>query len=64
MPDNFYRPVTSLLKDHGWSFHRNAKGSHEVWVGPDGRKVTVPRSLKRRSTANAILKQAKIDAKI
>lgn len=64
MAENFYRDVTRLLGEHGWAFKRAGKGSHEIWEGPEGRRVTVPRKLKRRATANDILKQAKTGEKI
>ena len=35
--------VVRKLRRAGFQFDRNAKGSHEIWRHPDGRrKVTVP----------------------
>ncbi|MEM1105875.1 MAG: type II toxin-antitoxin system HicA family toxin [Pseudomonadota bacterium] len=64
MAEDFYRSATKLLREAGWAFERQGKGSHEVWAGPNGRRVTVPRNLKRRHTANAILKQAGLALKL
>ena len=36
-----YRDVTKALRRAGWTRERS-KGSHEVWVHPDGRHVVVP----------------------
>jgi predicted RNA binding protein YcfA (HicA-like mRNA interferase family) len=36
-----YRDVRAALGRAGWVVRRIA-GSHEVWVHPDGRRVTVP----------------------
>jgi predicted RNA binding protein YcfA (HicA-like mRNA interferase family) len=35
-----YREVRKVLRKAGWSRLRTA-GSHETWVHPDGRRVTV-----------------------
>ncbi len=64
MPKTHARDLKKLLTDNGWAFHRQAKGSHEVWIGPDGSKVSLPSNCKRRQTANAILKHSGIDAKL
>jgi predicted RNA binding protein YcfA (HicA-like mRNA interferase family) len=36
-----YRDVKRALRRAGWSRQRDARGSHEVWVAPDGRKITL-----------------------
>jgi predicted RNA binding protein YcfA (HicA-like mRNA interferase family) len=37
-----YREVKLILRQAGWSVHRQAKGSHEQWISPDHtRRVTV-----------------------
>ncbi|MEH6744696.1 type II toxin-antitoxin system HicA family toxin [Hyphomonas sp.] len=64
MAKGFYKPLTGILKKHGWEFHRQCKGSHEMWIGLDGRKISFPSNVKRRATANDALKQAKIKEKI
>ncbi|MBT9149581.1 MAG: hypothetical protein DDT27_01180 [Dehalococcoidia bacterium] len=48
------REVIKVLKKLGFSFYRQAKGSHEIWRrDEDGRQTTVPRHrgrvLKRRT---------------
>ncbi|MFN3314704.1 MAG: type II toxin-antitoxin system HicA family toxin [Hyphomonas sp.] len=65
MPPGFYDDVTDLLKQAGYRFERSGKGSHEIWAHPDKLpKVTVPRTLKSRHTANGILKDAGIGKKL
>ena len=58
---SLYRRVTRALKDAGWSFHRQAKGDHEIWrngTGPGTWAVSVPANLRKLPTAESILKQA------
>jgi predicted RNA binding protein YcfA (HicA-like mRNA interferase family) len=56
---DFGRPVREILKQEGWSFARQGKGSHEIWQSPEGTvNMSVPVRMKSRHTANAILKQA------
>ena len=40
MPKKF-RDVKRVLRAAGWSLDR-VKGSHELWVHPDGRRVVIP----------------------
>jgi hypothetical protein len=41
------------------------KGSHQIWYSPITRRhFPVPAGIKSRHTANAVLKQAAIDAKL
>ncbi|WP_410171086.1 type II toxin-antitoxin system HicA family toxin [Corynebacterium marambiense] len=37
-----YKTVASFLRSAGWSIHRQGKGSHEVWTGPEGGRLIVP----------------------
>jgi predicted RNA binding protein YcfA (HicA-like mRNA interferase family) len=55
---DYSRAVRDKLREAGWRFLRHGKGSHEIWVSPTGQKVTVPRKLLIRHTANGILKDA------
>ena len=65
MATNCYKQVVDLLRQHGFEFTRQGKGSHELWASAgQGIKVTVPRNLKSRHTANGILKDAGCDAKL
>jgi predicted RNA binding protein YcfA (HicA-like mRNA interferase family) len=53
----FYKAVTDILKQNGFRFDSNAKGSHEKWrTTLTGKVMIVPRNLKSRHTANAICK--------
>jgi predicted RNA binding protein YcfA (HicA-like mRNA interferase family) len=59
MPEGYYRDVIDELKALGYVYAKHAKGSHEKWVKPGvGGYLIVPGNLKRRHTANAILKAA------
>ena len=65
MPPGYYEDVSGLLKQAGWFYEGNAKGSHEKWAHPEKpTKIIVPRNLKSRHTANAILKDAGIGKKL
>ena len=62
---SYYRKVTRMMLDADCTLHRQGKGSHEIWICPLSQTpITVPKTLKVRNTANAILKQAKIDEKV
>lgn len=50
--------VRDALEAGGGRFLRHGKGDHDIWVGPNGRRVTVPVHIDPRHTANAILKDA------
>jgi len=30
-----YNELTKLMKQAGWRFYRNGKGSHKIWIHPD-----------------------------
>jgi predicted RNA binding protein YcfA (HicA-like mRNA interferase family) len=36
--------MRAVLQAHGYQFHRQGKGAHEIWVHPNGAKFTVTRS--------------------
>ena len=58
MPKGFYKDVCKEIKSLGFSYHSNAKGSHENWIGKSGIRLLIPHNLVSRHTANAILKDA------
>ena len=59
MGGNLYPMLIRLLRDAGFEFVRNSKGSHEVWRSTVTHKsVIVPRNTIKRHTANGILKDA------
>lgn len=65
MVDGYAAHVRRLLLDHGCRFVRTGKGDHEIWHSPiTGRSFTLDRSCRSRHTANAVLKQAGIPAKL
>lgn len=59
----YYAQLTQLLKQAGFYFIRQGKGSHEIW-GKDAIKFTIPSNCKSRQLANEILKQAKLDDRL
>ena len=62
MSSEFYRQLTSILKDGGCHFLRQGKGSHEIWFSPiTKRAFSVPSNIKTMPLAKAILKFAGLD---
>ena len=59
-----YNELTKLLKEAGWQFTRNGKGSHKIWRNPDcQRQIPIPDHGSKEIKPNlvkAILKQAGI----
>ncbi len=54
-----------ILLDHDGRFVRSGKGDHEIWSSPSTNLTfTVDAGARNRFTAEAILKQAGIKAKI
>ncbi len=56
-----YQEVTKRLRKLGFRFHRQGKGSHELWVrDADGRVVPVPHykgKKIRKGTVRAIIRE-------
>jgi len=62
-----YKDVTEFLKDHGFEFKENKKGSHEAWIHNEtqaivdinfnGSKEFPPRTLE------TMIRQSKLDKK-
>jgi len=61
--NGYEKQVKEVLRQHGWKFDRHAKGSHDIWIGPNGNVVSVNHICKSRHTANGIMKSAGIDHK-
>ncbi|SER74155.1 type II toxin-antitoxin system HicA family toxin [Giesbergeria anulus] len=57
--NGYYQQVIAQLKQHGYSFLRQGKGSHEIWSN-GLRNQTVSKNMPARDMANAIMKQAGI----
>lgn len=58
-----YRQIVKKLKKFGFSFDRQAAGSHEIWYNPNTDKyTTIPNHAEDmpEGTLRAILKQADI----
>ncbi len=61
LPSLTYRQVARRLRDAGFAFDRQAKGSHEIWYNPNTRlRVTVPNhpGALARGTLRAIVRQS------
>ena len=59
-----YREIVKRLKLFGFEFHRQAAGSHEIWIDPArNRFTTIPNHPgdMPEGTLRAILKQADVD---
>lgn len=63
MVDRYYALVPKELKAIGYGYDGNTKGSHERWTCADKPDAIVPRNLKSRHTANAILRTAGLSKK-
>ncbi len=60
----FERDVRKILRAHGCTISRTAKGDHQLWYSPiTGLKITVDMQIKSRHTANVIMKRAGINHK-
>ena len=67
MASNYYNTVAKLISDNGFSRlpkQQQPSGSHEIWKNYSGKKVSVPRKIVKRHTANGILKDAGVSIKI
>ena len=47
MAEKFYRRLIGIIRKHGGVLVRQGKGSHEIWVMPEGRKATIPNPCKK-----------------
>jgi len=59
-----YRKIIQLLKQFGFTFYRQASGSHEIWYNPQTKRyTTIPNhpGVMPEGTLRAILKQAGVD---
>ena len=59
----YERKVRNLLKESGYVMERRPRGSHDIWSN-GGTEVSVPSKIKKRHTANEILKAAGIPDKL
>lgn len=55
----YYKQVRAVLTQHGFSFLKPGKGSHQWWSNGTV-KVQVPVNCYSRHTANAVMHQAGI----
>jgi len=61
LPSLTYREVIARLRQAGFEFDRQAKGSHEIWYNPvTHRRTTVPNhpGIIPRGTLHAIIREA------
>ena len=65
MVQGYARQLKAILLEHGWTYLRPSKGDHEIWARPENAKaIVVDQKIMSRHTANAVLKQAGIKAKL
>jgi predicted RNA binding protein YcfA (HicA-like mRNA interferase family) len=65
MVQGYTRQVKTILREHGWALLRQGKGDHEIWAHSNARtSLVVDGKIMSRHTANAILKQAGIKARL
>ena len=61
LPEMSYKVVIKVLRNAGFVFDRQAKGSHEIWYNPSTKRRTVvpnhPGNIKK-GTLRAIINQA------
>jgi len=58
----YEKKVREILGQNGYRFERHGKGDHDVWYSAaSNHHVTVDTKIKSRHSANAILKECKID---
>lgn len=67
--NGYYALIVKLLREHGYQYARQAKGSHEVWEKHDASgnrigRVQVPVHLDDKRFANKILKGSGIKDRI
>ena len=56
---DFYRSVIEQLRMAQFELEKGGKGSHEKWRSvQNGKLVIVPRPLRKKHTANGVLKSA------
>jgi predicted RNA binding protein YcfA (HicA-like mRNA interferase family) len=56
----YYKLLTDLLKQHGFEYKKQGKGSHEIWKR-GSQTAIVPFNCYSRHLANQVLKDADID---
>ena len=68
MASDYRRSTVKLLKKHdAYRVRDGGKGNHETWARKmdDGEfKFTVPYKIKKKTTANGILRRAGIDERV
>jgi len=58
----YEKKIRELLTENEYCFIRHGKGSHDIWSNHMNKiSVSVPSKIKSRHTANAILKDARIN---
>lgn len=60
--NGYYSLVVAKLKEEGYWFLRQGKGSHEVWTNGKRNQI-VSKNMPARDMANTIMKQAGISHK-
>jgi hypothetical protein len=59
MVGTLYRKLVDILKSADCHFHKQGKGSHEIWFSPkNNRHFAIPANISSTRLANQILKEA------
>ena len=62
---DYTKQVLKILSENNCYFVRRGKGSHNIWYSPiRNRSFTVVAKIENRHTANGILQDAGINAKV
>ena len=58
--NGYFKQLCDVLKQHGWSYYKPGKGSHQKWKKGSA-IVLVPFNCYSRHTANGVLHDAGIN---
>jgi predicted RNA binding protein YcfA (HicA-like mRNA interferase family) len=50
MAQGFYKELVKELKNLGYTYSEQAKGSHEKWRAPGKQALIIPKNLDKRHT--------------
>ena len=67
--NGYYKIVIEILKEHGYRYYRNGKGSHEIWIKRDAHgkltgRVQIPTHLADKHFAQKLLRDIGITDKV
>ena len=63
-----YKDVAGFLKEHGFVFKDNRKGSHEAWINTETQAIVIVmfhgQAAIKVGTLESIIRQSKLDKKV